>query len=429
MPRFESVLILSLPSKILFWGGFGVFLLWFFAPIDYITPSDEFPCFVLALYTLIFYVSMYLGCGYKRGQVLRYAIDVNLFRRLVNFIFGFGVLGLIIRLIDRVLIRAGGNISMDFMANREMFASEGGGILALIGGVLSSFLLFLPAFIAISRAAGRKYLSHWLMLFVCIFFALLDMLLQGSRSGLVIFLMLVSLSMVMTAQIRVRVRSAVVIGMLVIMAVWASGMMFWIRTTQMGLDPVASMTLSGYANFAPASQDLIRYLEATGASGLGGFIYAFTHLAQYMTHGVYEFYYVVDNVSSPSTYGMMSFYIPVKIWFVVTGQPALETLLQDAQLRPGVYTTLFGPLLYDFGLYGGLIASMVFGVVIGWVSRQVFRGNIGWFPMYLLFCTFVVFFPVVNLFVSGMGQYALLAALILLVCIRLIFKRAFIPVR
>lgn len=413
-----------LPSRVIVFGAMAIFLLWFFAPIDYVVFESWQPYAILALYSLIFYASMYLFCGLRRGRVVRCEINVPVYRRLVNFIFMIGFIGLTIRIVDRVFMRAGGQISLDFMANRQVFAAEGGGILALLGGVLSSFLLFLPAFIAASRMAGEKRLRHWLMLLFCCVYALFDMLLQGSRSGVVIFVSVVMLSLLVTRYVRVRPFSALCIFGLAVVTVWAAGMLFWIRTTQMGLDPIASMSISGYAKFAAASPGLIDYLGKEGVEGMGGLVYAFTHLSQYMTHGVYEFFYITESVEEPATYGMLSFYIPVKIWFVSIGGGGLEVLLQDAQLRPGVYTTLFGPLYYDFGLYGGLVACAFFGAVVGRVSRNLMNGNFAFLPMYLLFVTFVAYFPVVNLFVSGTGQYSIFSACLLWLSIRLFYRRA-----
>lgn len=413
-----------LPSRVLVLGAWAIFLLWFLAPIDYVV-SDSWESFaILASYSSVFLMSIYFSCGLRRGRLIRCEINITVYRRLVNFIFMIGFVGLMVRIVDRVFIRAGGQISLDFMANREAFAAEGGGALALLGGVLSSFLLFLPAFIAIARMAGDKRLRHWPMLMFCCVFALFDMLLQGSRSGMVIFVSVVMLSLLVTHYVRLRLFSALCIFSLAVLAVWAAGMLFWVRTTQMGLDPLASMSISGYAKFAPASQGLIDYLGTVGVEGMGGLVYAFAHLSQYMTHGLYEFFYITENVDEPATFGMLSFYIPVKIWFVSTGGTALEALLQAAQLRPGVYTTLFGPLYYDFGLYGGLVACVFFGAVVGRVSRHVMDGDVAFLPMYLLFVTFVAYAPVVNLFVSGMGQYSIFSTGLLWLSIRLVYRRA-----
>ena len=127
-----------------------------------------------------------------------------------------------------------------------------------------------------------------------------------------------------------------------------------------------------------------------------------------------------------STYGLQSFYIPAKIVMSVAELGKIEDFLTASVVRPGVYTTLFGPVFYDFGPLGAGFACLLFAVVIGVVARNVMNQKFYWLPMYLIFCAFIPFFAVVNLFTTGIGQYAMIAAILLGVIIKLCFSKLFL---
>ncbi|KKA08689.1 hypothetical protein VP02_08340 [Pseudomonas ogarae] len=423
-----SVLKLTVfcPHKIFLMGGGLYFFIWLLAPIDYSYEGGDFSVLVFFAYIFIFCFGLFLSCGRMRGKVLHVHFNVSLLRRLTWLVFFLGMSGLVLRVFERIFIRAGGNISSDFMANREMIASGGMGSVALVGALLSSMFLFLPFLIVFMRSAGIRRVSHFPMLILSAVFAVFDVVLQGSRSGMVIFMAVCLLSVLMTGYIKISLRSVFLGVVAAIALVWFAGMVFWVRTVQMGVDPIASMELSGYARFAPASEGVVNYLTNNGSAGISGVIYAFTHFAQYVTHGVYEFFYLCGLTDSATTYGLQSFYIPSKIVMSLAEAGKIEDILTAGVVRPGVYTTLFGPVLYDFGPLGAGFACLLFAIVIGMVARNVMNQKLYWLPMYLIFCAFIPFFAVVNLFSTGLGQYAMIAALLLGVIMRLCFSKLFL---
>ncbi|WP_024618549.1 hypothetical protein [Pseudomonas kilonensis] len=423
-----SVLKLTVfcPHKILLMGGGIYFFIWLLAPIDYSYEGGDFSVLVFLVYTFIFFLGLFLSCGRMRERVLHVHFNTVLLHKLIWLVFFLGMLGLVLRVFERVFVRAGGNISSDFMANREMIASGGMGSVALAGALLSSMFLFLPFLIVFMRSAGIRRISHFPMLTLSAVFAVFDVVLQGSRSGMVIFMAVCLISVLMTGYVRLSLRN-IFLGMIAaISLVWFAGMVFWVRTVQMGVDPIASMELSGYARFAPASEGVVNYLTNNGSAGMSGVVYAFTHFSQYVTHGVYEFFYLCGLTDSATTYGLQSFYIPSKIVMSLAEIGKIEDIVTAGVVRPGVYTTLFGPVLYDFGPLGAGFACLFFAVVIGGVARNVMNGKLYWLPMYLIFCAFIPFFAVVNLFTTGLGQYAMIAALLLGVIMRLGFSKLFL---
>ncbi|MFJ2548414.1 hypothetical protein ACIOVF_18315 [Pseudomonas sp. NPDC087612] len=413
------------PYRIFLWGGLCCVLIWLCAPIDYSYEAGPSSLFILLSYVYLFLLTLFFACGQMRARVLTFECEAGSISRLVWLIYGLGSIGLLLRVIERIFMRAGGNLSSDFMENRELIASGGSGSLALLGGVLSSFFLFLPIFICMMRVAGARRWYHFPMLFCCLLFAVFDMVIQGSRSILVVFMATSLMSALMTGYVRLSLRNLVLGVVVAIAFIWLGGMVFWIRTQQMGMDPVASMELSGYARFAPASAQVVDYLGQNDSSGLAGLVYALTHFSQYITHGLYEFFYLTSLVDGASTYGLHSFYIPAKIVMAALGKGDIEDVLSAGVIRPGVYTTLFGPVVYDFGIWGGALACVVFASVLGLVARALRYRRLAWLPMYLIFCSFLPFFLVVNLFVSGIGQYAMIAAVLLGLILRVFYSTLF----
>ncbi|MGX4729983.1 hypothetical protein [Pseudomonas corrugata] len=414
------------PHKIFLMGGIIFFLIWLVAPINYSYEGNDFSFLIFLIYTFIFFLGLFFSCRRIRGKLLEVHFDARSLNRLILFVFFLGLSGLILRVFERIFIRASGHIDADFMANREMFTSEGVGSVALVGGVLASLFLFLPFLIFFMRSAGVRRIAHIPMLILSTAYSLFDVVLQGSRSGVVIYMAVCLLSVLMTGYIKISLRNIILGAVAAFALIWFAGMIFWIRTMQMGIDPIGSMELSGYARFAPANEEVINYLANDGSAGLSGAVFAFTHFAQYVTHGIYEFFYLSSVTDSATTYGLQSFYIPLKIVMSIADLGKTEDIIAASVVRTGVYTTLFGPMLYDFGLLGAGFSCLLFSIVIGMVARNVMSQKLNWLPMYLIFCAFIPFFAVVNLFTSGIGQYAIIAAALLGGIIRIFFSGLFL---
>lgn len=418
-------LVFCVHSPLTFLLAPGVFigLLWLFAPIDFNFPGD-----LQVLFYSIFIVFLFglgLLCGSRQWRTVSVVVDVSphRVRRLIYLLMIMGFGGLLLRAYERVFLRAGGEIGGDFMANRELFASGGGSSgLALFAGFFATWLMFLPCAVMLLRKTGDARWRYRLLALLSLAYPGFDMLLQGSRSTLVMYSGIVAVCFITLNRFRFTPRTLfmLVVSLVVLpFSFWLMGQVFAMRALQMGLDPIRSMTASGYAYFAPASAALVHYLNSTGMEGLNGFIYAYTHACQYLLHGMYEFFYVLANTNGSSTEGLQTFYIPSKILSKLEGGGDLEQLISDGMLRPGVYTTLWGPLVYDFGLLGALLASLVLGVAAGVVSRALCRGRVEVFPLYLLFFGFLIFAFVVNFFTSGTGQYSLYSYLLLCLLLRM----------
>ncbi|MFW0755447.1 hypothetical protein ACN1C3_11965 [Pseudomonas sp. H11T01] len=412
MNDFPAKLRIIHPLKIYFIGLSTYLFLWIVAPIDFNFQGDDQSIIIFLLYNALFILGLIVGYRKKSESFCYISIDKNNMHSLVKTISALGIFGLLVRCFERVFIRSGGAISTDFMANREAISSGGGsGSVALIGALLSSFLFFLPFFIFLSRSAGLRHRIHFPLIFISLLYPLFDVAFQGSRSSLVMYLSIFTISIITTGTLNINLKKIIVGVVLSVALVWFGGSIFWERTIQIGLDPVQSMKTSGYAMFAPASDSVVNYLTNKDTDILSGLLFSAVNFCQYILHGSYEFFYLAARTDTMTTFGLQTLYIPAKIISTIFGGADIESMNMQSVLRSGVYTTFFGPILYDFGPSGGALASLFFGGLTGLLHRLVHRNKIMWIPLYLIFSAFLPFVFVVNLFTTGGGQYAIISAL------------------
>lgn len=406
------------PLKIYFLGLIAYLALWIVAPVNFNFQGNSNSIIILILYNLLFVLGLLVGYRRKKDSYTNVLISNKNISKLIKTTAMLGLLGLLVRCFERVFIRSGGAISTDFIANREMISAGGSGSLALIGALLSSFLYFLPFLILLSRSAGFRYKYHYILLLVSILNPLFDVAFQGSRSSLVMYLSIFTISAIATGTLKFNAKKVMFLLALSVILIWFGGSVFWQRTVQLGLDPISSMQTSGYAIFAPASDFVLSYLTNEKNGIISGLLFSAVNFSQYFLHGMYEFFYLAANTNTSTTFGLQTLYIPAKIITSIFGGSDIETLNAKGILRPGVYTTFFGPILYDFGPTGGAIASFCFGSITGLLHRTIYKQKIWWAPLYLIFSAFLPFLFVVNLFTSGGGQYAIISAIPLAILIK-----------
>src|SRR5207253_3036717 len=276
-------------------SALALLFLWLVAPIDFIYKGDYASGLVLLSYFVIFYIGLFIGYRRFASTEMYVTPNISQIEKTTRILFYLGGIGLSIRIFERVFLRAGGTISGDFVANREMIASGGSGSIALIGAVLASILYFLPFFIFLLRTIGvkrKKYLFYFL---ISLMNPLFDVALQGSRSSLVMFVSVLLVSAITTKTIRLSFTKLIQGLIAAVALIWLSGSIFWARTIQMGIDPFTSMQDSGYAQFAPPSATVVSYFQQNSDSWFSGLFYSLINFAQYMLHGIYEFFYLTAN--------------------------------------------------------------------------------------------------------------------------------------
>ena len=410
----EVVFIIRSPIKLVI--GLAVITAWLclIAPLDFVVSGDALTIALALLLPTIFMLGLLLG--FRRFETVSVPIQLNIrrLRRVFSLICVLGVIGLGLRMYERIVLRLGGTVSANFIENRLLVESGGSNLISLVSGLLVSSFLFLPLFYFLHCKLGCASWQHKVLLVVSFLYPLSDIMLQGSRSTLVVYLAVLTVSWLTLNRFRFSLRSIAILTMMAGGILFLFSWVFYLRTSQMGLEPVASMHLSGYAHFTPAKVSVIQYLEQSGASVIAFFVYASVHVLQYMLHGIFEFLYVLSQVTDAKSYGAQTFYIPMKMLESLTGIPDLESIIGEVVLRTGVFTTLFGPFVYDYGIFGAFVFCFLFAFLIGAVARGLRHGQTHLLPLYIVFSGLIPFSYIFNVYVSASGQYALITSVFFL---------------
>ncbi|KFN47905.1 hypothetical protein N790_07080 [Arenimonas malthae CC-JY-1] len=401
------------------------FVVWLLAPLQYSYGGTGMAPVYVAFCVLVFFGALVIGFGSMRARGSAIAIDVIKANRLAMALAFMGGGGFVLKMLERVLLRGGGQLGTDFVENRGLLIEGGSGSLAFAGSLLGAVLVLLPIVVFALQAAGERGWKLRIMLLLSLAYPLSDLLLMGSRSALVGFLGTTLVAAVLFRRVRLTWAGLVSLSVFAIAVTWIMGYVFWLRTAQAGVDPVASMYQSGYSTFVPIRDDTAAELMQTGASGLGSLKYAVVHSSQYLTHGLYELFYAIEGGYGGETRGLQTFYIPSKI--VVDGIMGveIEPIISQGQARPGVFTTLLGPIYYDYGIYGCVLACVLFGWGCGRISRNAASRSGVWIFLHVVVLGLLLFASVMNLFVASSGQYLLLATIAVFVLMRVERFRAF----
>src|SRR5690606_48193 len=154
-----------------------------------------------------------------------------------------------------------------------------------------------------------------------------------------------------------------------------------------GFSPAYSAQNSVYAfTLAPNSLSM-RLIQDPGLFGIWGFL--LINFLQYVLHGFLEFTYLLNNFNADFQFGAYTFRVIGKVFgtFVDSG---------SVTPRPGVYTTLLGPLWIDFGVVS-LFFCFGWGWMMAYTYHKVCLGLYHYLPLYAYMATVAFFAPVVNL--------------------------------
>ncbi len=354
--------------------------------------------------------------GYRRLRSVRRTVKIRARRltRITLALLGVGALGFVLRLVDRILIR-GATLTMNFVENREAVAEGDTSALSFLASLMVHALFFVPLLVMLRRAGGRRHHYDWLIIAACFTYALSDLLLFGLRYPMLVLAMMTLFSWLTVGNHRMRAWHIVAGTLMLLASTWLMGAIFSLRAEQAGVDPVLSMSRSAYATFLPLSVDGEIFVQTDGT----GIAYGAIHVSQYYLHGLLELLYAVENGNNDFSHGAYSFYIPAKVvWTLLGWEPDIDTVVQDAMVRDYVYTTLFGPLYYDFGTTGGIAAAFLMGLGCGLVARRLARQRWNYLPLYVVICALLPFASAVNIYVMLPGQFVLLVAAGLIAVLR-----------
>jgi hypothetical protein len=379
--------------------------LWVLAPLAIVyEPSTD----ALVLFSFMF-ISLYMGAvSFELASKISHTstnsghIQEKTYLKIFHALLFLSIFGLILRFIDKIIIR---DILSYTSAVERRDSDTSSSIFGTISAPLYILTLTLPAFFKLIQFKLR---SKILILFLFLLPSI-EVLFMGSR-GLFItsFFMLFIYAWAFG---KLKFRYIALLAVVGSIFFYVSGLIFIDRIQSYGFSPVHSALNSGYA-FTLIPND-IAIQAISEESHYSALIFLIVNATQYYLHGVLEFSYLVDNFGPfENKFGAFTFQTLTKLFGANITESALSTTP-----RPGVYTTLMGPLWVDFGIF-----SVIFLFTWGWIMAVAYhklrREKYEFLPLYAYMAAVVFFAPVVNLIQNALGIYVLTACIFLIIIIR-----------
>lgn len=215
------------------------------------------------------------------------------------------------------------------------------------------------------------------------------------------------------AQTRRRTGVLLLTGIAAILAV-----SYWLLPGRLAAQGFTATTATSYLQSAHdvVVPDLFKDVIYGGTSWAAG-AYVLLSLTHYFAHGVFEFFRLFDwqTTTTPNlTYGTETvgpILAPALNFLGVTpGDPQLAYPVQ------GVYRTMFGALLVDFGVVGMVVASLLLGLACGAAYRSSCHSQNNF--IYAPFAVVLLAAPYFNAIAGAFGLYTIFA----FVCLHLLAR-------
>ena len=354
-----------------------------------------------------------LGSG-GRFKMLVSNVDANsrASKRFLLMLVLIGFAGSILLMVDRYMIR-GVSLVEDVLVNRDALSNAGASAISVIAAMASSIGMF--SYILIWMVELRAVaISRWLKMFALInlFIAVAMSMQMGSRSLLLVLAIIHFFAwffVVRTRGNKMQIKHKLVaLSLLLLLATISSIMMVW-RVELMGFSVSDSLTISTYGYTIQPSSFVQSYFQDEGNSWLEIQAGLFS-IVQYVFHGIYEFSLLFNNFEGEHDMGVRTFWLPIKVFSMLTGGWITVGDIEHIGERAGVFTTFVGPIFIDFGWLSPVVL-IVYGALIGLPFRLLQIGRLEWLPSVVIVATSMLLWPVVNIFASASGTYLLVCAL------------------
>lgn len=283
-------------------------------------------------------------------------------RTLFRVCLAIGAVGVVLRFVDLVVLR-GVSLAVDITENRKAGGDAGASGLSTAAAVLAPFAF---AALVLSCCAVRRgiearisplaaLLAGAVMLLPIVFGSRSTILLAAGQLGCLAILLLPRITPRMVA-----VSAVVGVVMIVTFAV-----LFMLRFEQTGVDYKVAARYSAYTHVTPLHDDYLAIID-TADREVGVALAAYASIVQYYTHGLFEFFWLIELKSADFSWGDYQFFFVSKFWNVLTGQtkivPSYFEFIENP--RAGVFQGLYGPAFIDFGYF-----SFAFLLALGFVCE------------------------------------------------------------
>jgi hypothetical protein len=326
--------------------------------------------------------------------------------RMINITLVLGLVGVLSRFYDRVIAR-GFTITEDLLENRETI-SEGLTSFAYIGGLFFSFGLIAITLMWLTGAHRRRPYSFALASVLALY-PMFETLVQGSRSTMIHTLVLLFLCARSANAMRWLVRSKLALLLCGVVVLLVAEAVYQMRTFASGFDTqdmVDIFMLTAISDYARPSQWVVDVLVSTNGVGLlGGAVKAWTHVSQYLTHSWLAYCDNYNAFEGILGYGRYHLFLLMRFLSVLAGEDVYFDPTSYGMIS-GISTTGFTSLLYDFGMGGPLVAA-IYGFVATTVQRWAIQVPERWLPLYMYLCFACLMHMVDNIFLGGLGAFAI----------------------
>jgi len=366
------------------------------------------------LYIEFSIASIFLGLliGSKKVFFKSYPILITINSRYAKNIFFLIIMlssvGVILRIYDKYFIR-GASFANSMIENREVLMDAGTNIFSIVSSILYPLVLFIPFFYLFLRRIGVSKAIYFIITLVLASFPIVDGLFFGSRSLIMILLLLIIFYLYVLGYIKFKLNTKNIFFLFIFLVGFFlfNGYIFDARTRLIGLDPIDSTQVSVYAYFLPLTDSTQIWLDGTKGSIFYFFALGIINFMQYISHGFFELLYLVDKFDTSNIYyGKQQFAVILKFIYKLLHIPFSFETNQEGLVRTGIYNTLFGPIYYDFG-FVGVLFSFIIGFIIGKISNIILiKRNFILFPIYLYMILIIYFSLVVNLITFAQGLYS-----------------------
>lgn len=418
---------LIIPSAVsVFLGGiFFLLSLVLIAPVDYLYLGSSYSWLYVELSLLAVFAGLVVGAGGLRlkSKTVFISLRKKVLKKIFLFASFISAVGILLRIYDKYFIR-GVSLQANVIENRDTLLASGINFFSVASSFMYPMAMLLPFIYLLLKRTQWSKPTYFVIVLLLSLYSFIDSISVGSRSIMGIFSFLIALYFYMLGYLKFKIsfRNILLFIVLLVLLLSLSGYIFDTRTKLIGIVPSRSTQTSVYAYFIPLEDAWVKFLDANK-----GIYYYFIlggiNFIQYLVHGFFEMLYLVDKFDTHQVLlGQQNFSVVAKFVSYVLRIPFSFSANNDVLVRTGMYNTLFGPIYYDFALWG-VFFSFLLGILIGKVFLSVLRGNVLLIPLYAYFLLLLFFSLIVNMIVFGQGLYTIVSFLIFYVISRFLYAR------
>lgn len=397
------------PEKIIFLGIVVFIVALCIAPID-INGNLSLSALAYIVINLLFFFAGSSLIKSKKNKGYKF-IEFNVKRRRLARIYRFFIIiasiAVVFKCIDTFLIR-GVSWTASTTENTDAIAEGGGNLFSIIVAMII-FSTYIP--ITIDKLCPNlNNKSHKRLAAILFFFNLLDCLSTGSRFALIRPLIYFFLLSSLCGGLKNNKRIILIASLVILVLGNLIGTLMLRRMEDMHIDEISSMAAEngGFADKVPAKISFQTFMSNSRDTWYYTYLFTYVNVTQYVTHAVFEFPAVKDNVDAKGDYfyGASTFMVYAKFFQKIFGMGDISEEITKHNLRPGIWSTFFFSWYLDFGWFGPILFLFVGFFSKYFWYRAYSKHDILYIPI-VLFMTIVWLLVLQLNYIQGSGTYAI----------------------